>query len=109
MTAPSQKSLIAMLALLVLISLGVLGVITLRESNAAADHSAHAALTAEVCDQLSAIPRGQLYPASLSQLRLKFPDGGDASLLKRFTYHSTGTNCTVGTRLSGVEIFRSFP
>ena len=109
MTAQSRKSVVWVVALLLLLSLGVAATMQLREANAAADHSAHAALTKEISDQLASVPSGQRYPESLSQLRLTFPDGGDASLLKRFTYHSSGTNCTLRTRLGGEEILRSFP
>jgi len=95
--------------LLLSVSLGIAAAILWWEVDAAADHSAHAALTKEICDQLAAIPRGQSYPESLSQLRLTFPDGGDASLLKRFAYRSNGTNCTLVTRLGGEQVLRSFP
>jgi hypothetical protein len=109
MIAPSQKSLVRVFVLLIMLSLGIAAVILLRQSNAATDHSAHAALTVEICDQLAAIPPGPNYPLALSQLRLAYPDGGDASLLQLFTYQSTGTNCTVRTLLGGVEILRSYP
>lgn len=109
MTAHSKKSTVWGVVLVLLLSLGIAATILLREANAAADHSAHAALTKEICDLLAAVPPGQRYPESLSQLRLTFPDGGDASLLKRFTYHSSGTNCTLRTRLSSEEILRSYP
>ena len=98
-----------MLVLVAIVGASIAAVTTLRKADMAADHSAHAALTAEICEQLAAVPQGQSYPASLSELRLTFPDGGDVSLLKRFTYHSTGTNCTLRTRLGNEEILRSFP
>ena len=107
MTASSKKRTVWVLVLLV--SLGFAAAILWREAAAAADHSAHAALTKDICDQMAAIPRGQSYPDSLAQLPLTFPDGGDSSLLKRFTYHSTGTNCTLQTRLGGEQVLRSFP
>jgi len=80
-----------------------------REVRAAADHSAHAAITAEICDQLGKRASTGSFPRSLSELPLVFPDGGDASLLTRFTYESTGTNCTLRTHLGTHELVRSFP
>jgi hypothetical protein len=74
-----------------------------------ADYSAHAALTKEICTLLEEIPRGQPYPDSLSELELRFPDGGDESLLERFEYSPTATTCTVRTVLDGKEIVQSFP
>lgn len=75
----------------------------------AADSSAHAALTSEIEHQLAGIQPGEGYPDSLTRLRLTYPDGGNSSLLRRFAYHSTGTNCTLRTVLRGEEILRSFP
>ena len=86
-----------------------MGLFAMREAERAARDSAHAALTDEICHQLAAVPQGQRYPDSLSELRLTYPDGGDASLLSLFEYRSTGTNCTLRTRLAGREILRSFP
>jgi hypothetical protein len=76
---------------------------------AAADYSAHEALAHEIWDQLANVPQGQLYPNSLNELYLSFPDGGDRSLLTRFEYRSVGTSCTVGTVLRGERIVRTFP
>ena len=109
MSARSKNSTGWGIMLLLLLVLGVAAGVLLRDVHAARDYSAHAALTKEICDQLAAIPPGRPYPRSLSQLRLTFPDGGDASLLKRFTYEGGGTNCTLRTRLRGEEILRSFP
>ena len=109
MTVPSKKSVIGIGIFSLLLIASIPAAITWREAKAAADHSAHAALTAEIFDQLSGVSNGQPYPKSLSELRLTYPDGGDASLLRRFTYRSTGTNCTVSTRLGGEETLRSFP
>jgi len=108
MSPRSTKSTVLIIGILLLLGLGVAAGILLHEAHAAADYSAHAALTKEICDQLAAVP-GNPYPESLSQLRLTFPDGGDASLLKRFSYHCGRTNCTLQTRLGGEEIVRSFP
>ena len=94
---------------LFLLVLAILAAITLYKANSAADYSAHAALTAEICDRLAAVPSGQRFPDSLSELRLTDPDGGDGSLLRRFTYHSTGTSCIVRTTLRGQEFSRSYP
>jgi hypothetical protein len=82
---------------------------TFHEATTSANDSAHAALTAEIERQLAAIPPGQQYPESLSQLRLTYPDGGTTSLLSHFTYRSAGTNCTLRTVLRSHEIVRSFP
>ena len=109
MTSQSTKLTTWVIGFLLLLILGIPAGVLLHEAHAAADYSAHAALTKEICDQLSAIPPGSSYPESLSQLRLTFPDGGDASLLKRFTYHCGRTNCSLQTRLGGQEILRSFP
>jgi hypothetical protein len=82
------------------------------EAKTAADYSAQAALNKEICDLLAAVPPGQLYPAALSELPLTFPDGGDALLLKRFEYHSTGKTCTLRTEFAWHEprvSVRSFP
>jgi hypothetical protein len=84
------------------------------DAAAAADYSAHAALNKEICNYLAAVPAGQPYPESLSELPLTYPDGGDASLLERFEYRSTGTSCTLKTVLEwgGTDrevIVRSFP
>jgi hypothetical protein len=82
------------------------------EAKTAADYSAHAALNKEICDYLAAIPPGQPYPAALSELPLMFPDDGDALLLKRFEYHSTGKTCTLRTEFAWHEreVFaHSFP
>jgi len=98
-------------AVLAVMLLLLAGVVTLgwRESRTAARYSAQAALTSEILDSLSKVPPGARYPDSLSQLLLKFPDGGDASILRLFVYQSSGTSCTVRTRLGTTEIARSFP
>jgi hypothetical protein len=88
--------------------------VELRSVARAADYSAHAALTQEICDQLAAIPSGTPYPEKLSDLSLTFPDGGDDSLLDRFEYRSNGTTCTLRTELvwNGTKrrvIVRTFP
>ena len=105
----SNKSVVWAVALLLLSAFGIVAAVNFRKGEAMADYSAHATLTVEICDRLAAVPHGQRYPESLSQLRLTYPDGGDASLLNRFIYHSTGTNCTVRTVLRGEEFVRSYP
>jgi hypothetical protein len=85
-----------------------------REASRAADYSAHAALTEEICERLAAIPPGQQFPASLQELHLTFPDGGDAKLLEQFEYHSSGSQCTLRTVLiwsdeQRVEVIRTYP
>ena len=109
MSSRSPKSTVLVIGILLLLGLGVAAGILLHEARKAADYSAHAALTKEICDQLAAVPSGSPYPESLSQLRLTFPDGGAATLLKRFSYRWGRTNCTLQTRLGGKEILRSFP
>jgi hypothetical protein len=109
MSVSGKKFIVLMLALLVIVAVGIPAITGLRRADEASDYSAHAALTAEICDRLATVPLGNPYPASLSELRLTFPDGGDSSLLKRFTYQSAGTNCTLRTRLGREEILRSFP
>jgi len=109
MTARAQKFMAWISAFLLLLCVGIPAAITWRKAEAAADHSAHAALTSEIHQKLAAIPSGGPYPKSLSELRLTYPDGGNASLLSRFTYSFTATNCTLSTRLGGEEVLRSFP
>ena len=96
--------------LLVLVA-GYQVAMTFRRAAELADHSAHEALASEILEKLAAVPAGQPYPASLSELQLTYPDGGDASLLSRFSYHSTGTSCTVETKLrpDGEGFVRRFP
>jgi hypothetical protein len=86
----------------------------LRSVSRAADYSAHAALAKEICLLLAEVPPGQIYPESLADLQLTFPDGGDDTMLERFEYHSNGTSCTLKTvlRWDGTDsevITRSFP
>ena len=109
MTTHSKKSVIWVGALLLLLSCLFSAAMTWRKAEANADHPAHAALTDEIFGRLSAIPPGQAYPKSLSELPLTYPDGGDASFLSRFTYHSSVTSCTVRTSLRSQELVRSFP
>ena len=74
--------------------------IGLRQMRQASDYSAHAALSAEILSNLVFIGYSdQPFPRALSDLPLRFPDGGNASLLRRFEYSVSGTNCTVRTRL----------
>ncbi len=97
--------------LLVVLVAGYLVAVTFWEASKTADHSAHEALASEILEKLAAVPRGQEYPKSLGQLPLTYPDGGDSSLLSRFTYHSTGTSCTVETTLpiTGEAFVKRFP
>lgn len=105
----SKRLTLVAMAVLVAIWLGISAVVTLHQATEAADYSAHSALTAEICEQLAAIPPGGPYPESLSDLKLAYPDGGDADLLKRFTYVTTGDRCTLQTQLGNRDITRSFP
>ena len=82
---------------------------TKHESDLASQLSAQNALCVEITQQLAAWPTGKPYPDSLSQLHLTYRDGGDASILELFEYHSNGTNCTLRTRLGTPEFVRSFP
>ena len=104
-----EKQTLGVLVLFVLVISAIWAGGLLLKVNKLADYSAHAALTEEIFDDLSAIPSGQPYPPSLSDLRLEYPDGGDASLLNRFDYQSNGGSCTVSTVLRGEKIERSFP
>jgi hypothetical protein len=108
---PTKNERIALWAVLLLVLLvPIIAAANLwYEASSAADYSAHAALRKEIEDQLAAIPIGEPYPSSLSDLRLTYPDGGDTSLLNRFEYRSDGTNCTVSTILRGEKVERSFP
>ena len=103
------KSAIWAVVILLLVAVAYFVGSTVYQARMAADYSAHAALTEEICRELEAVPPGQLFPASLSELPLSFPDGGDRSLLSRFHYSSSGTSCTVRTSLLGKEFSRSYP
>ena len=109
MTACDKRLAVLGVALIPLLLLAVAALRTIHEAHMAADYSAHAALTAEIEHRLAAVRQGQIYPDSLSELRLTYPDGGTTSLLNRFIYRSTGTSCTVRTVLHGAEVVRSFP
>jgi hypothetical protein len=109
MTARDKKLAVWGVVLILLLFPCVFAFHLLRQANKAADYSAHWAVTAEIEHQLAAVPHGQRYPDSLSQLRLTYPDGGNTSLLSRFTYNSTGTSCVLRTVIQGQEIMRSFP
>ena len=111
MTAARSKTEVTIWTVLAVFLLSLAVVVTLgwRESRAATKYSAQAALTSEIFDSLRAVPPGTRYPDSLSQLLLKYPDGGNDSLLRLFVYQSSGTSCTVRTRLGTSEVVRSFP
>ena len=109
MTTPSKKRVLWTVMFLMLLGIGAAATKLFRVANAAVDYSAHAGLTSEICDTLAGVPPGQHYPAALSQLQLRFPDGGDPSLLSRFVYTSNGTNCMLGTVLRGQEFVCSYP
>jgi hypothetical protein len=90
------------------------GVSVYRGAARAADYSAHAALTKEICEQLAAIPAGEQFPTSLKDLHLSYPDGGDAKLLERFQYRSSGAQCRLRTVLEWSderreEVVRTYP
>jgi len=81
-------------------ALVVFGVIMFRQMRGASDYSAHAALAAEIQSNLVFLSHsGSPFPRTLAELPLRYPDGGDTSLLRRFEYSSSGTGCTVRTRL----------
>ena len=96
-------------ATLLLVILGSWAASTWFSAAAAADHSAHAALMHEILEQLSAVPSGQPYPTSLSQLSLTYPDGGDSSLLTRFEYQSDGKSYMLRTVLGDEIVTKSAP
>jgi hypothetical protein len=112
----NRKPLTPWLFVGLILPLGILAwtIPVFRGAARAADYSAHAALTKEICNQLAEFPPGQHFPASLQDLRLLYPDGGDAKLLERFEYHSTGTQCTLRTVLKWSdegreEVIRTYP
>ena len=109
MNAPGMKLTVWGIVLALLLVCGAAAFHLFRQARVSADYSAHAALTAEICERLASTPVGQRYPDSLSQLPLTYPDGGSTSLLSRFDYQSIGTNCTVRTVLRGNDFARSFP
>lgn len=101
--------LVAGIAGVLLVAMLLVALPMYRTARQAAADSAHAALTAEICAHLAAVPAGGRYPDSLSELKLTYPDGGSATLLKRFRYHSSGTNCTLSTRLGNRQITLKYP
>jgi hypothetical protein len=112
----NRKYLLPWLFAGLVLLLGICGwaISEFREAARAADYSAHAALTKEFCNQLAEFPPDQEFPASLQDLHLSYPDGGDAKLLERFEYHSNGTQCTLRTVLEWSdegreEIIRTYP
>lgn len=109
MSKPMTKSAIWGAALLLLVAVAYFVGSTVYQARMAADYSAHAALTEEICRELEAVRPGQFFPASLSELRLSFPGGSTPSMLSRFNYSSSGTSCTVRTSLLGKEFSRSYP
>mgnify|MGYP001436990208 CR=1 FL=1 len=109
MTKHRERYFLLAIAMIPLLILGGLVVNTWLDAAWAADQSAQAALDKEISDQLAAIPPGQSYPDSLSELDLTYPDGGDSSLLTRFEYLSSGQSCTVRTVLWGEEVVHTFP
>jgi hypothetical protein len=80
-----------------------------READATAQYSAQAALLVEIEGLLEDIHEGQAYPASLEELLLTYPDGGDASVLNLFGYETNGKSCTLRTKLRGEWITASYP
>jgi hypothetical protein len=106
MTAPRPKTSWVAKAVLsfVLLGVGILGWIGFQQMRESRDYSAHAALSAEILSNLTVIAYDKRrFPDTLSDLPLRFPDGGDASLLRRFEYSSSGTSCTLRTRLPYTE------
>jgi hypothetical protein len=93
----------------VLFVLCIVFVRVVADANRAAKHSAIGSLEQEINDQLAAIPTGGSYPASLAELKLTYPDGGDATLLDHFEYTSTGDRCGYRVTVFDREVRRSFP
>jgi hypothetical protein len=82
---------------------------TFQTAQKAARGSAKYALLDEMTVQLDAWPEGKDYPATLSELHLTYPDGGDESLLKEFTYKTTGRTCSIRVTPFRIEVVREFP
>src|SRR3989304_228344 len=74
MTKRRERHLLLAIAMIPLLILGGLAVNTLLDVPWLADQSAQAALDKEISDQLAAVPPGQSYPDSLSELALTYPD-----------------------------------
>lgn len=75
------------------------GILWFFESRRTKVDSAHSARTAEIVSNLTFISYSRRpFPDSLSELPLRYLDGGDSSLLPYFSYSSSGTSCTVRTR-----------
>ena len=103
MTAPRPKesSPVKIILCVALLGIGILGWSGFRQMRQARDYSAHAALAEEIRSNLVFLSYSHApFPRSLSDLPLRYPDGGDSSLLRRFDYSSSGTNCTVRTRFT---------
>jgi hypothetical protein len=101
-----RSTLLALIGLPAIAGVVVLGIH--HETDAARNISAQNAALNQIVYQLTDWPSGKPYPDSLSKLSLTYPDGGDASILEKFEYRSSGTNCTLRTRLGGKETVWSF-
>jgi hypothetical protein len=102
MTLPRSKtaSLRKAIGIIVLLGIGILAWVGFRQMREAKEYSAQAALASEIQSNLVFLHyNGTAFPHSLSELPLRYPDGGNASLLNRFQYTSFGTACTVRTRM----------
>jgi hypothetical protein len=79
-----------------------------REVRWVAEQSAVGALDREISEQLAAFPAERLYPASLSELTLTYPDGGGEELLNRFEFVSTGERCSYRVSIFKKIVEREF-
>jgi Tfp pilus assembly protein PilE len=105
---PSRRTVLIALVVLAAI-LSIPAVRAFQDVNRAARGSAKSALLKEMELQLRAWPASEDYPASLSELRLTYPDGGDESLLKEFHYSTNGRTCSIRTFIWDRDVVVRFP
>lgn len=104
---PSRRTVLISLIILAAL-LSIPAVRAFQEARQAARGSAKYALLEEMAAQLDAWPESKDYPASLSELELTYPDGGDDSLLKEFEYRTTGRTCSIRVTPFRREVFKEF-
>jgi hypothetical protein len=104
---PSRRAVLIAFAVLAA-GLSIPAALTFQNAQQAADGSAKYALLREMTAQLEAWPENKDYPASLSELELTYPDGGDESLLNEFEYRTTGRTCSIRVTPFRTEVYEEF-
>jgi len=103
-----NPAIVWLLAVMTVVLVVVAGLNVQNMRQAAAD-SAHGALWNEIKHQLEAREVTGDFPLHLSELPLTYPDGGDAELLKKFTYVRTESGYEASTTLRGHRLEARFP